>query len=56
LPVESVAYSWGDEIYFEIPVELEIEDGREILEIGDIAYLVKICASFSSLRPLKQGP
>ena len=38
LPFESVAHRWGDEVYFEIPVELEIEDGREILEIGDIAY------------------
>jgi hypothetical protein len=38
LPFESVAHRWGEEVYFEIPVELEIEDGREILEIGDIAY------------------
>jgi uncharacterized protein len=38
LPFESIAHRWGEEVYFEIPVELEIEDGREILEIGDIAY------------------
>ena len=38
LPFESIAHRWGDEVYFEIPLELEIEDGREILEIGDIAY------------------
>ncbi|NJD76435.1 MAG: hypothetical protein FIB08_04975 [Candidatus Methanoperedens sp.] len=38
LPFESVAHSWGDEIYFEIPLELEIEDGKDILEVGDIAY------------------
>ncbi len=38
LPFESIAHRWGDEVYFEIPVELEIEDGKEILEVGDIAY------------------
>ncbi|MES0342168.1 MAG: cyclophilin-like family protein, partial [Candidatus Humimicrobiaceae bacterium] len=29
---------WGDEIYFEIPVESEIENGVEILDIGSLAY------------------
>ncbi len=38
LPFESIAHRWGDEVYFEIPLELEPEEGKEILEIGDIAY------------------
>ncbi len=38
LPFESAAHRWGDEVYFEVSLELEIEDGREILEVGDIAY------------------
>ena len=38
LPIESTAHLWGEEIYFNIPVELELEDGKEILEEGDIAY------------------
>lgn len=38
LPFESAAHRWGDEVYFEIPLELKIEDGKEILEIGEIAY------------------
>ncbi len=30
---------WGDEIYFSIPVHLDMEEpGREIMEIGDLAY------------------
>ncbi len=30
---------WGDEIYFSIPVHLDMEEsGQEIMEIGDLAY------------------
>ncbi len=38
LPFESIAHRWGEEIYFEILLELELENGKEVLEIGDIAY------------------
>lgn len=38
LPFKSVAHRWGEEIYFDIPVELELENGKEVLDIGDIAY------------------
>ncbi len=38
LPFDSVAHLWGEEIYFEVPLELELENGKEVLEIGDIAY------------------
>lgn len=38
LPFDSVAHRWGEEIYFEVPIELELENGKEVLEIGDIAY------------------
>ncbi len=38
LPFESTAHRWGEEIYFDIPVELEVENGKEVLDIGDIAY------------------
>src|SRR5574341_1311754 len=38
LPFESIAHRWGEEIYFEIPAELELENGKEVLEIGDVAY------------------
>lgn len=29
---------WGDEIYFSIPVHLDLEEGREIMEVGELAY------------------
>lgn len=39
LPIESTASTWGDEVYFEIPVSLAAEeDARDIVEKGDIAY------------------
>jgi hypothetical protein len=38
LPFDSVAHRWGEEVYFEVPLELELENGKEVLEIGDIAY------------------
>ena len=38
LPLEARANTWGDEIYFSIPVEAEAEDPREIVELGDLGY------------------
>jgi len=38
LPIKGKANCWGDEIYFRIPVELGTEDGKEVVEIGDLAY------------------
>ena len=39
LPIKGNANTWGNEIYFEIPVNLEAEDdAREIVDKGDIAY------------------
>ncbi len=39
LPVEGEADIWGDEIYFEIPVDMSEEpDARAYLEVGELAY------------------
>lgn len=38
LPLEARANTWGDEIYFGIPVYLEEENGQEIVELGDVGY------------------
>ena len=39
LPLESSANVWGDEIYFDIPLSLELEpDARADVEVGDLAY------------------
>jgi hypothetical protein len=39
LPLESQVNTWGDEIYFEIPVDMPQElDAREILVVGELGY------------------
>ena len=38
LPIEGRASRWGDEIYFPIPLELEPEDARDVVEKGDLGY------------------
>ena len=38
LPIEARGSTWGDEIYFSIPVRLSEENGKEVVELGDIAY------------------
>ncbi|MGE5617663.1 MAG: cyclophilin-like fold protein [Sphingomonadaceae bacterium] len=38
LPIEARASTWGDEIYFSIPVRLGTERGQEVVAMGDLAY------------------
>lgn len=39
LPMEARANTWGDEIYFAIPVKCAQEpDAREIVQVGELGY------------------
>lgn len=38
LPIEARANTWGDEIYFSIPVKMEEENSQETVELGDLGY------------------
>ncbi len=38
LPIDSVAYRWGDEVYFETPVDVGEENAHETVEKGTVAY------------------
>jgi len=39
LPFSSSAMLWGDEIYFDIPLNLELEKGASaVVNLGDLAY------------------
>lgn len=38
LPFEARTNAWGEEIYFEIPVDVKLENGRKVLEPGEVAY------------------
>ena len=38
LPIRSQVSLWGQEIYFSIPIHLELEEGQEVVNIGDLGY------------------
>ncbi len=38
LPIEASAQTWGDEIYFGIPVDAGNENPQETVELGDLGY------------------
>jgi hypothetical protein len=39
LPIKSTANTWGDEIYFTIPVQVELDDtAREVVEKGALGF------------------
>jgi hypothetical protein len=39
LPLEASGSTWGDEIYFDIPVNADLgPDAQEAVELGDLAY------------------
>src|SRR5689334_8800651 len=39
LPIDAKAQTWGDEIYFAIPVDAEEErTAKEVVALGDLAY------------------
>ena len=38
LPIYANGSTWGDEIYFQIEVEADLEDGQETVELGDLGY------------------
>ncbi len=39
LPIEGSGSTWGDEIYFSIPVHTgEADDARAVVEMGDLGY------------------
>jgi hypothetical protein len=39
LPIEARAMTWGDEVYFDIPVEMGLErDARADVEVGELGY------------------
>ena len=38
LPIEAQASTWGDEIYFSIPLNADAENPQEVVELGDLGY------------------
>lgn len=57
LPIKGKVSLWGDEIYFPIPVSLELEEGQEVVDIGDLGYWPQgsaFCIFFGS-TPMSRG-
>ena len=38
LPITEAASTWGDEIYFAIPVKADLEEAQETVSVGDLGY------------------
>lgn len=58
LPVEGFANTWGQEVYFKVPVDAELEDNaRQVMEKGEIAYwpMGQAFCIFFGPTPASQG-
>ena len=57
LPFSSSVNVWGDEVYFEVPVDTGLEDGRDLVDLGDIAYWPqgKALCIFFGKTPIGEG-
>ena len=57
LPFNSTVNTWGEEIYFSIPVTAKPENGREIVNAGEVAYWPpgKALCIFFGPTPISKG-
>lgn len=59
LPISASFNTWGEEIYFTIPVDAELdESAREVVEMGDLGYWPTgkaFCIFFGQTPLSKQG-
>jgi hypothetical protein len=57
LPIKAHVSLWGQEIYFPIPVSLELEEGKELVNVGDLGYWPEgsaFCIFFGA-TPISRG-
>ena len=57
LPISASASTWGDRIYFGIPVDLELEQPQEVVQLGDLGYWPPgpACCIFFGPTPASRG-
>ena len=57
LPIKGYVNLWGDEIYFTVPIGLELENAQESVTIGDLGYWPQgpaLCIFFGP-TPISEG-
>ncbi len=57
LPIEAQASTWGDEIYFGIPVHLDEDEAQAVVDLGEVGYWPPghaFCI-FSGRTPMSRG-
>ena len=57
LPIKGHVNLWGEEIYFPIPLDIELEAGQELVNVGDLGYWPQgnaFCIFFGP-TPISQG-
>ena len=60
LPFKTIVKTWGEEIYFEIPIEEDLDlenDAKDIINVGEIAYWIegKCIAIGYGKTPISKG-
>ncbi|MDH7488145.1 MAG: cyclophilin-like fold protein [Anaerolineae bacterium] len=57
LPIRAQASTWGDEVYFEIPVRMGTEKGQAVVAKGDVGYWApgRAFCIFFGLTPASRG-
>ncbi len=59
LPIEAIPEKWGDEFYFEIPIQMPLDEtATSKVKIGDIGYWPpgNALAIFFGPTPISRGP
>ena len=57
LPFSSSVSVWGDEVYFDVPVDAGLENGQDLVELGDVACWPqgKALCIFFGRTPIGEG-
>ena len=57
LPIEGRVNTWGDEIYFSIPINIGLENAKAVVSEGDLGYWPpgNAFCIFFGLTPASQG-
>lgn len=57
LPIKGTVQTWGDEVYFAIPLTLAQENAQDVVKVGDLGYWApgKAFCIFFGPTPVSRG-